>query len=151
MPVAASTASRSIQTLELTDNVEDAIGNESAEMEQYLRDKLAGWRSALGLTTIFNRHAVSVLRDFLSGIPSETGRFQLDRKNLKQLYRVYHTHGFLLNLRQTALGELADQLAATKVKDVTGPIEFALVCHVQRYIGKTCSIWVALTILRSRD
>ncbi|XP_012232213.2 coiled-coil and C2 domain-containing protein 2A [Linepithema humile] len=149
--VATSSNNRSVQTLELTAATEeDAQEKENAsQMEQYLRDKLSGWRSALGLTTIFNRHAVSVLRGFVSDIPNDVTR-HLDKRDLKQLYRAYHTHGFLLNLRQTAFDELAEQIAATKVHNITGPIEFALVCHVQRYVGKTRSIWLALAILRSR-
>ncbi|KYQ59504.1 Coiled-coil and C2 domain-containing protein 2A [Trachymyrmex zeteki] len=151
--IATSTSSRSVQSLEPTViqiPEEDAQEKESApEMEQYLRDKLSSWRSALGLTTIFNRHAVNVLRSFVSDIPNDMTP-QVDKRDLKQLYRAYHTHGFLLNLRQTAFDELAEQIAATKVHNITGPVEFALVCHVQRYIGKTCSIWLALAILRSR-
>lgn len=140
-----------MQTLEpVAASEEDAQAKENAaQMEQHLRDKLSGWRSALGLTTVFNRHAVAVLRGFISSIPNDVGH-QLDKRELKQLYRAYHTHGFLLNLRQTGLDELAAQIAATKVHDITGPVEFALVCHIQRYIGKTCSIWLALVILRSR-
>lgn len=153
MSIATSTSSRSVQSLEPTViqiPEEDAQEKESApEMEQYLRDKLSSWRSALGLTTIFNRHAVNVLRSFVSDIPNDMTP-QVDKRDLKQLYRAYHTHGFLLNLRQTAFDELAEQIAATKVHNITGPVEFALVCHVQRYIGKTCSIWLALAILRSR-
>lgn len=154
-PLAIATTSsnnnRSVQTLELTvATAEDAQEKENAsQMEQDLRDKLSGWRSALGLTTIFNRHAVSVLRGFVSDIPYDV-KHHLDKRDLKQLYRAYHTHGFLLNLRQTAFEELAEQIAATKVHNITGPIEFALVCHVQRYVGKTRSIWLALAILRSR-
>ncbi|EZA49699.1 Coiled-coil and C2 domain-containing protein 2A [Ooceraea biroi] len=151
-PVNASSSNRPVQTLELTITAEeDAQEKEkAAQMEQFLRDKLSGWRSALGLTTIFNRHAVSVLRGFVSNIPNDV-RPQLDKRDLKQLYRAYHTHGFLLNLRQTTLDELAEQIAATKVHNITGPIEFALVCHIQRYIGKVSSIWLALAILRSRS
>ncbi|XP_011871439.1 PREDICTED: coiled-coil and C2 domain-containing protein 2A-like [Vollenhovia emeryi] len=151
--VATSASNRSVQTLEPTAMPvpeEAAQEKEGApEVEQYLRDKLSGWRSALGLTTIFNRHAVSVLRSFVADIPSDVAR-QVDKRDLKQLYRAYHTHGFLLNLRQTGFDELAEQIAATKVHNITGPVEFALVCHVQRYVGKTCSIWLALAILRSR-
>lgn len=153
MLIATSASNRSVQTLEptiISMPEEDMQEKEGVpEMEQYLRDKLSGWRSALGLTTIFNRHAVSVLRGFVSDIPKDVAH-QVDKRDLKQLYRAYHTHGFLLNLRQTALDELAEQIAATKVHNITGPVEFALVCHIQRYIGKTCSIWLALTILRSR-
>ncbi|XP_012530274.2 coiled-coil and C2 domain-containing protein 2A [Monomorium pharaonis] len=153
-PLAATSVSgRSAQTLEptvLQIPEEDARAKEDApEVEQYLRDKLSGWRSALGLTTIFNRHAVSILRGFVSDIPNDVTR-QVDKRDLKQLYRAYHTHGFLLNLRQTSPDELAEQVAATKVHDITGPVEFALVCHVQRYAGKTCSMWLALAVLRSR-
>ncbi|KAL6257178.1 hypothetical protein P5V15_012108 [Pogonomyrmex californicus] len=150
-PVATSASNRSVQTLELTVTTEeDAREKEGAsEVEQHLRDRLSGWRSALGLTTIFNRHAASVLRSFVSEIPRDVTR-QIDKRDLKQLYRAYHTHGFLLNLRQTALDELAKQIAATKIHNVTGPVEFALVCHVKRYIGKTSSMWLALAILRSR-
>jgi len=152
VPVVTSTSNRSVQTLESIIQVpeEDAPEKEGApEIEQYLRDKLSGWRSALGLTTIFNRHAVSVLRGFVSNISNNMTR-QVDKRDLKQLYRAYHTHGFLLNLRQTTVDELAEQIAATKVHNITGPVEFALVCHVQRYVGRTCSIWLALAILRSR-
>lgn len=150
-PVVTSTGARSIQTLELSVTAEeDAQEKEIAmQMEQHLRDKLSAWRTVLDLTTIFNRHAVNVLRIFISNIPNDT-KHQLDKRELKQLYRAYHTHGFLLNLRQTTLDELTEQIAATKVHTITGPIEFALVCHVQRYIGKTCAIWLALAILRSR-
>ncbi|XP_014478878.1 PREDICTED: uncharacterized protein LOC106746622 [Dinoponera quadriceps] len=149
-PVAAtSTSQRSVQTLELAVADEEDAKESEARMEQHLRDKLSGWRGALGLTTVFNRHAVAVLRGFVSNIPSDVGH-QIDKRDLKQLYRAYHTHGFLLNLRQTSLNELTEQIAATKVRDITGPVEFALVCHVQRYVGKTCSIWLALAILRSR-
>lgn len=153
VPVATSASNRSVQTLEptviqLPD--EDAQEKEGTpEVEQYLRDKLSGWRSTLGLTTIFNRHAVNILRGFVSDIQSDVTR-QVDKRDLKQLYRAYHTHGFLLNLRQTSLDELAEQIAATKIHNITGPVEFALVCHIQRYIGKTCSMWLALAILRSR-
>lgn len=153
VPITTSASNRSVQTLEPTVipmPEEDTQEKEGAsEVEQYLRDKLSGWRSVLGLTTIFNRHAVSVLRSFVSEIPNDMAH-QVDKRDLKQLYRAYHTHGFLLNLRQTNLDELAEQVAATKVHNITGPVEFALVCHIQRYVGKTCSIWLALAILRSR-
>lgn len=152
VPVATSSSSnRSIQTLELAVTAEeDAQEKESAsQMEQYLRDKLSGLRSALGLTTIFNRHAVGVLRGFISDIPNDV-KYQLDKRDLKQLFRAYHTHGFVLNLRQATLDELAERIAVTKVHNITGPVEFALVCYIQRYVGKTCSIWIALAILRSR-
>ncbi|EFN80180.1 coiled-coil and C2 domain-containing protein 2A [Harpegnathos saltator] len=150
-PVATSASHRSVQTLEpAVADEEDVQAKESAaQMEQHLRDKLSSWRSALGLTTVFNRHAVAVLRTFVSSIPSDVSQ-QVDKKDLKQLYRAYHTHGFLLNLRQASLDELTEQIAATKVRDISGPVEFALVCHVQRYVGKTCSVWLALAILRSR-
>jgi len=147
--VTTSSNNRCVQTLTVATE-EDAQEKENAsQIEQYLRDKLSDWRSALGLTTIFNRHAVSVLRGFVSNIPNDV-KHHLDKRDLKQLYRAYHTHGFLLNLRQTSSDELAEQIAATKIHNITGPIEFALVCHVQRYVGKTRSIWLALTILRSR-
>lgn len=128
VPINISNNNRSLQTLELSITAEeDAQEKEKImEMEQFLRDKLSGWRSALSLTTIFNRHAVSVLGGFISNIPNDM-KPQLDRRDLKQLYRAYHTHGFLLNLRQTTFDELAEQIAATKVHNVTGSIEFALV------------------------
>lgn len=152
VPVATSSSSnRSVQTLELAVTAEeDAQIKESAsQMEQHLRDKLSGLRSALGSTTIFNRHAVSVLRGFISDIPNDV-KYQLDKRDLKQLFRAYHTHGFVLNLRQTTLDELTEQIAATKIHNITGPVEFALVCHIKRYVGKTCSIWLAVAILRNR-
>jgi hypothetical protein len=150
----ASNGNRSVQILELTITAEEDAQERDKLMqtEQFLRDKLSAWRGALGLTTMFNRHAVSVLRGFVSNIPNDARRIgsQLEKRDLKQLYRAYHTHGFLLNLRQTTLDELAEQIAATKVHNITGPIEFALICHMQRHIGKVSSIWLALAILRSR-
>ncbi|XP_029169950.1 coiled-coil and C2 domain-containing protein 2A-like [Nylanderia fulva] len=147
----SSSSNRPVQTLELAVTAEDGAQEKESEsqMEQYLRDKLSALRSSLGLTTIFNRHAVSVLRGFISDIPNDM-KYQLDKRDLKQLFRAYHTHGFVLNLRQTTLEELAEQITTTKVHDITGPVEFALVCHIQRYVDKICSIWIALAILRAR-
>lgn len=154
-PVAA-VSGRSVQTLELAVSAEREQEDARREtegaalLEQRLRDKLSGWRAALGLTTVFNRHAVAVLRGFVSDIPRDASRHRLDKRDLKQLYRAYHTHGFLVNLRETTDDELAGLVAATKIHCVTGPVEFALVCRVQRYVGRTCSVWLALAVLRSR-
>lgn len=160
-PLATTSAGgdRSVQTLEpsgtasagLQDQAQREEEEESAaRLEQHLRDGLSGWRAELGLTTVFNRHAVAVLRGFLAAIPHDARRPQFDKRDLKQLYRAYHTHGFLLNLRETAHDRLAELIAATKVHLVTGPVEFALVCRVRRYVGRTRSLWLVLAILRSR-
>lgn len=115
-----------------------------------MKDKLADWRSVNGLTTIFNRHAVTILRNFISKI-EPSSELQLDKRDLKQLYRAYHVHGFILNKRECTMDELAEQLHAIKIHNVTGPVEFAVACHVQPYIGKISSMWLAVIILRSRD
>ncbi|KAG7196590.1 hypothetical protein KM043_013081 [Ampulex compressa] len=150
--VASSSTTRSPQTLEFKAEDEEELHEKQAEteMEEYLQDKLSHLRSELGLTTTFNRHVTPVLRNFVSRMQNTVGQ-QLDKKDLKQLFRAYHTHGFVLNLRKTSLEEMAEQLTATKVQHISGPVEFALICRVQHYVGRTCSIWLALMILRDRD
>ncbi|KZC03859.1 Coiled-coil and C2 domain-containing protein 2A [Dufourea novaeangliae] len=141
-----------IQVLELsiTDEEVKQFKKVSVEMEQHLKDKLAEWRSIVGLTTIFNRHATTVLRNFILKI-EPSSEPQLDKRDLKQLHRAYHIHGFVLNKRDSNKNDLTEQLNATKIHNITGPIEFALVCHIQPYVGKICSMWLAVIILRSRD
>lgn len=148
---AAGTANstREVQTLDS----EDTFYDEEAlhlEIERNLREKLAQWRSDVALTTIFNRHAVTILRSYLSKFTGRTDA-QPDKKELRQLYRAYHTHGFILNLRHSTPSELADQLFTTKIHVITGPVEFALVCRIQKHIARTCSIWLAVVVLRDRD
>ncbi|XP_043259559.1 coiled-coil and C2 domain-containing protein 2A-like [Colletes gigas] len=141
-----------VQTLELsiTDEEVKQIKKATADIEQRLKDKLADWRSTAGITTIFNRHATTLLRNFISNI-EPSSEPQLDKRDLKQLYRAYHVHGFVLNKRECGIDDLTEQLYATKIHNITGPVEFALVCHIQLYIGKICSMWLAVIILRSRD
>ncbi|XP_066592412.1 coiled-coil and C2 domain-containing protein 2A isoform X2 [Prorops nasuta] len=154
-PISATGSSLNTRTVQVLDlNIKEEEEQQQvkivAEIEQCLKDKLSEWRSTMSLTTVFNRHAVSVLRTFLSKIKSAT-RPQLDKKDLKQLYRAYHTHGFVLNLRNSTVDDFTERLASMKIHRVTGPVEFALVCHMQQYIGKIYSIWLAIIIIRSRD
>ncbi|XP_033339343.2 coiled-coil and C2 domain-containing protein 2A [Megalopta genalis] len=141
-----------VQVLELSITEEEMkqFKKNAAEIEQHLKDQLSEWRSIIGLTTIFNRHAMTVLRNFISKI-KPSSEPQLDKRDLKQLHRAYHIHGFVLNRRDTSKSELAEQLNATKIHNISGPIEFALVCHIEPYVGKICSMWLALIVLRSRD
>ncbi|XP_034195476.2 coiled-coil and C2 domain-containing protein 2A isoform X1 [Osmia lignaria lignaria] len=141
-----------VQTLELqiTDEEVKQIKKTAIDIEQCLKDKLADWRSNIGLTTIFNRHATAVLRNSISKI-EPFSEIQLGKKDLKQLYRAYHIHGFVLNKRECHVDELCKDLYATKIHNISGPVEFAVVCHIQCYAGKISSIWLAIIILRSHD
>ncbi|XP_023289728.1 coiled-coil and C2 domain-containing protein 2A isoform X2 [Orussus abietinus] len=140
---------RTPQMLDLKRTPDDQDEERKAEtLEQNLREKLAEWRSGIGLTTLFNRHAVSIARRLLS--KAENSTIQPEKNELRQLYRAYHTHGFLLNLRQTSIDDLSKQLFSTKVHEVTGPVEFALVCHIQRYVGNIYSTWLAVLVLQGR-
>ncbi|XP_063980154.1 coiled-coil and C2 domain-containing protein 2A-like [Diachasmimorpha longicaudata] len=140
------------QLLEIEGAMRDADEDKDAhlEIEAHLKDRLSQWRSGMGLTTVFNRHAMSVLRSFLMKLSSRVDG-QLEKKDLRQLYRAYHLHGFVLNLRWSPMDELLELFATTRIQEVTGPVEFALVCHLQRYVGKTSSLWLAVVILRNRD
>ncbi|XP_076646792.1 coiled-coil and C2 domain-containing protein 2A [Halictus rubicundus] len=141
-----------VQALELSIAEEEIrqFKRNAAEIEQHLKDQLSEWRSMIGLTTMFNRHAMTILRNFISKM-EPSSEPQLDKKDLKQLHRAYHMHGFVLNKRDTSKSELAEQLNATKIHNISGPIEFALVYHMEPYVGKICSMWLAVIILRSRD
>lgn len=155
--IAPSTSERTVQVLELNVHQEEeeeddeTLRDSSMQMEQQLRDKFSHWRSSAELTTIYNRHAIAVLRNYISKIEDNNTSRQPDKKDLKQLYRAYYMHGFVLNLRQSSLEDLIERLASTKTHNVTGPVEFAIVYHIKRYIGKTNSIWLAVAVLRSRD
>ncbi|XP_076231013.1 coiled-coil and C2 domain-containing protein 2A [Calliopsis andreniformis] len=154
-PTSTTTSTKtdhSVQILELnvTDDEVKNMKRTSVEIEQHLKDKLAHWRSTIELTTTFNRHVMTILRNFLSKI-EPSPELQLDKRDLKQLYRAYHVHGFILNKRECTIDELTEQLHATKIYEISGPVEFAIVCYVQPYIGKVCSIWLAIIVLRSRD
>ncbi|XP_017875157.1 coiled-coil and C2 domain-containing protein 2A-like [Ceratina calcarata] len=141
-----------IQIIELNATEEESkqIKKSTANIEQSLKEKLSEWRSALGFTTIFNRHAMTILKNFISKAepPPEV---QLDKRDLKQLYRAYHIHGFILNKRESTVDDFVEHLRATRIYDINGPVEFAVVCHVQPYVGKISSFWLAVVILRSRD
>lgn len=148
----SSSSDRTVQTLELSVPQEDeeALRESAMQIEQSLRDKFSQWRSSLELTTIYNRHAIAVLRTYISKIEENSSR-QPDKKDFKQLYRAYYMHGFIMNLRQSSLEDLYERLASTKAQNITGPIEFAIAYHIKRYVGKTNSIWLAVAVLRSRD
>ncbi|XP_015588289.1 uncharacterized protein LOC107264494 isoform X2 [Cephus cinctus] len=142
---------RPVQILQLRNEFNEQNDIEvSQKMEDTLKAKLSEWRSALSLPTIFNRHATSILRTFISKL-NDTPRARLDKKELRQLYRAYHTHGFVLNLRHMSLDDLTSQFRTIKLQETTGPVEFSLVCHLQRFVGNTCSIWLATVVIRSKD
>ncbi|XP_043268385.1 uncharacterized protein Cc2d2a [Venturia canescens] len=145
----ASTVTREIQILEMSEPTSE---NEdlNLEIERHLREKLSEWRVDLALTTIFNRHAMTLLRNYLGKFDNRADN-QPDKKELRQLYRAYHMHGFILNLRRETPTELADRLLSTRIHAVTGPVEFAIVCRIQKHIAKTCSVWLAVIVLRNRD
>lgn len=147
--LAAGSVNREVQVLELG---EPAPENEdlNLEIERHLREKLSEWRVDLALTTIFNRHAITIIRNYL-GKFNNRGDNLPDKKELRQLYRAYHMHGFVLNLRRESLNELADRLFSTKIHAISGPVEFAIVSRVQKHIAKTCSVWLAVVVLRNRD
>ncbi|XP_043664563.1 coiled-coil and C2 domain-containing protein 2A-like [Vespula pensylvanica] len=149
----SSTTERSVQVLELnvSQEEEETLRELAMQTEQHLRDKFSYWRSTAELTTIYNRHAIAVLRNYISKIEDNNSSRQPDKKDLKQLYRAYYTHGFILNLRQSTLEDLTERLASTKTQNITGPVEFAIAYHIKRYVGKTNSIWLAVAVLRSRD
>ncbi|XP_044011453.1 uncharacterized protein LOC122854656 isoform X2 [Aphidius gifuensis] len=148
-----STVKREPQILEnddlLIDNNDDNENN-NLDIENKLKDKLSQWRSSMGFTTVFNRHAATVLRNLLTKL-SIKGDGQYDKKDLKQLNRAYVVHGFVLNLRCTPIDELVDLFETTKIQQVTGAVEFAIVCHLQKYVGKTSSLWLAVVVLKSRN
>ncbi|XP_011500671.1 PREDICTED: uncharacterized protein LOC105364453 [Ceratosolen solmsi marchali] len=143
--------SRSVQAVDLnvTSRENDSEKDITQEIEENLRDNLTQWRAGLELTTIFNRHADTILRDILNktNVPME---IQLDKQELKKLYRAYYTHGFIVNVRYTDLEDLSSFLLTTKIHTMTGPIEFALVCQVKKLVGKIRSVWLAVVILRNR-
>ncbi|XP_033201317.1 coiled-coil and C2 domain-containing protein 2A [Bombus vancouverensis nearcticus] len=141
-----------VQVLDLSITEEELrqIKKTAMDLEQALKDKLAHWRSTIGLTTIFNRHAITILRNFISKI-EPSSEVQLDKRDLKQLYRAYHVHGFILNKRECSIDDLSEYLHATKIYNINDPVEFAVVCQIQPYIGKISSIWLAVIILKSRD
>lgn len=151
--IVSSTTERTVQILELNvSQEEEEILRESAmQTEQHLRDKFSYWRSSAELTTIYNRHAIAVLRNYISRIEDNNSSRQPDKKDLKQLYRAYYMHGFILNLRQSTLEDLTERLASTKAQNVTGPVEFAIAYYIKRYVGKTNSIYLAVAVLRSRN
>lgn len=141
-----------IQVLELniTEEEQKQMKKTAIDTEQSLKDKLAYWRSTLGLPTIFNRHATTILRNFISKM-EQSSEIQLDKKNLKQLYRAYHVHGFILNKRECHIEDLSEHLHATKIYDINESVEFVVIYQIQPYIGKISSIWLAVIILKSRD
>ncbi|KAK9308370.1 hypothetical protein QLX08_001556 [Tetragonisca angustula] len=141
-----------VQVLDLSITEEELrqIKKTATDLEQTLKDKIAHWRSTIGLTTIFNRHAITILRNFISKL-EPSSEVQLDKRDLKQLYRSYHVHGFILNKRECSIDDLSEHLRATKIHDINDPVEFAVVCQIQPYIGKISSVWLAVIILKSRD
>lgn len=146
-------SSRKLQTVDLSvardEELDDDEKDVTQEIEENLRDNLSQWRTVLELPTIFNRHADSILRDILSKTDNES-ESQLDKKELRQLYRAYYTHGFIVNVRYIDMDDLSNFLMSTKIHMMTGPIEFALVCYVKKLVGRIRSVWLAVVILRSK-
>ena len=140
-----------MQTVDLSVSQENADDERDVtqEIEENLKESLSQWRATLELPTIFNRHADSVLREIIG--KAEDSNDQLDKKELRQLYRAYYTHGFIVNVRYIDLEDLIDFLLSTKVHAMTGPIEFSLVCHVKKLVGKIRSVWLAVVILRNKN
>ncbi|XP_008205140.3 coiled-coil and C2 domain-containing protein 2A [Nasonia vitripennis] len=148
---AATSGSRTVQTVDLNiaQEKDDEEKDVTQEIEENLRENLTQWRTSLELPTIFNRHADSILREILTQT-NDPSKSPLDKKDLRQLYRAYYTHGFIVNVRYTDLEDLSNFLLSTKTHAMTGPIEFALVCQVKKLVGKIRSIWLAVVILRNR-
>lgn len=121
----------------------------SGEMEKHLKEKLSHFRKELGIPTVFNRHAKLILQDFLSKNVAEAN-IKLNKKGLRQLYRAYYTHGFILKLRHMNLKDLSKLLFTTKVHSTKGPVEFGLACYIQNHIGNIQSIWIAIALLKRR-
>ncbi|XP_015511191.2 coiled-coil and C2 domain-containing protein 2A-like [Neodiprion lecontei] len=144
--------SRPTETLELNNCIlrGDSEEDFGKRIEEHLKAKISEWRSADCMTTTWNRHAVTMLRGFLPKF-NDLRNGQPDKKELKQLCRAYYTHGFIVNLRHSSLAELAEQVMSTKIHKTFGPIEFALACHVQRYIGNAHSLWLGIVVMRSRE
>lgn len=143
---------RPAQTLEFTKVVKDEPEVDLAKnIEQHLKTKISEWRSAESSTTTWNRHAITMLRRYLSKFKDSSKSIQPDKKELKQLFRAYYTHGFVLNLRHTVLQELSEQILSTKIHKVFGPVEFALAAYVERYIGNVYSLWLGILVLRSKE
>lgn len=142
---------RSPQILELNNLLDDESEEDLVKsIEQHFRNKISEWRGNESATTIWNRHAVTTLRGFLMKF-DDLSKGQPDKRDLKQLCRAYYMHGFVLNLRHSGLEELTEQIISTKIHKTFGPVEFALACHVQRYIGNAHSLWLAIVVLRSRE
>lgn len=148
----AITAAGNAQTVTLTIGKDKDTDEKSVteEIEQTLRDNLAHWRTSIELTTVFNRHADSILKEVLNNIV-ESNDDRVEKKELRKLYKAYFTHGFVINLRYTNLDSLSNFLFSTKIHSLSGPIEFALVCNVKKYVARIRSIWLAVVVLRNRN
>ncbi|KAH0554697.1 uncharacterized protein LOC123263653 [Cotesia glomerata] len=139
-----SATPREPQTLTL--DAEPASEN-SEEMETYLKDNLSQLRSRLGFITIFNRHASSVLKPYLESLATQDPKVG----HLEQLHRVYLISGYVVNLRYDGKEELLNFFLSTKIQEVTGPVEFSIVCNLQRHVGRIFSLWLCVAILRTRE
>ncbi|KAL7289816.1 hypothetical protein TKK_0016215 [Trichogramma kaykai] len=148
---AAASSSRAIQTVDLNiaHEKEENEKDVTQEIEENLREHLSQWRTTLELPTIFNRHADSILREILDK-SEDSAENQFDKKEFRQLYRAYYTHGFVVNVRYIDMDDLIKFLVSTKIHAMTGPIEFSLVCRVVKLVGKIRSVWLAVVILRNK-
>lgn len=142
-----------VQILNLS-NVEIDTEDEKNRHLRYLDDlknSLIQWRDAIDLPTTFNDYADSILRDLISSNDEDLSKAQFSKKKMRQLYRAFYVHGFIATLRYSNSDDLQNFLFSTKSHLVTGPVEFALTCHVQHFLGKIRCLWLGLLILRSRE
>lgn len=144
--------SRDVQNIDLDSerDKDQEETEETQEAEDFLRENLTRRRNGMDLTTVFNRRADSILRDVLNKA-EESNEFLVDKRDLRQLYRAYYTHGFVLNLRYDNFEELSTFLASTRIHTISGPVEYSLVCRIKRYVGTIRSILLAVVVLRSKS
>ncbi|XP_043464124.1 uncharacterized protein LOC122499715 [Leptopilina heterotoma] len=140
---------RPIQILELQKTHEIEFLEKQTQIEQQLKENLCHIRKEIGVPTIFNRHASTILQDFLVKINADS-YVKFDKNELKPLYRAYYTHGYILKLRNINLKDICKLLRATKIHLSPGSVEYGLKCHLQYHLGNIYSIWLALVILKKR-
>lgn len=140
---------RPIQILELQKTHEIEFLEIQTQIEQQLKEHLCHIRQEIGVPTIFNRHASTILQDFLLKINTDS-YVKFEKNELKSLYRAYYTHGYILKLRNINLKDICKLLLATKIHLSSGSVEYGLKCHLQYHLGNIYSIWLALVILKKR-
>lgn len=140
---------RPIQILELHTTHETQFSELQNQIEQQIKEKLCQLRKKLGVPTVFNRHASTILQEFLLKINSDS-YVKFDKTELKPLYRAYYTHGIILKLRNMNTEDICKSLLSTKIHLSSGSVEYGLKCHLQYHLGNIYTIWLALVILKKR-